>query len=79
MEPAEAFGATLRELRTAHGVSQERLALEVELDRTYISMLERGLRQPTLSTLIALADFLGLTPGSLVDRTMTRMRKGTKR
>ena len=75
MTPEQAFGATLRELRTGLGVSQEALALEVDLDRTYISLLERGLRQPTLKTIISLARYLRLTPGTLVDKTMTKLRR----
>lgn len=39
----------------AAGLTQEQLAFEVELERNYISMLERGERQPTLTTLIKLA------------------------
>jgi transcriptional regulator with XRE-family HTH domain len=44
----QAFGEVLRDCRTKAGISQENLAFKVDLDRTYISLLERGLRQPTL-------------------------------
>jgi len=37
-------------------LSQDKLAAKVDLDRTYISLLERGLRQPSLSTILALAE-----------------------
>ncbi len=70
----QAFGATLRELRTVTGLSQDALAFDAGLDRTYISLLERGLRQPTLKTIIVLAGQLGVSPGSLVDATMKRVR-----
>ena len=64
--PEEAFGATLRELRTSKGLSQEQLALESELDRTFISLLERGLRQPSLTTLLQLSRVLGIKASALV-------------
>ncbi|PCE30056.1 helix-turn-helix domain-containing protein [Burkholderia ubonensis] len=50
-----AFAATLRKLRNDRGLSQYALAKATDLDRTYISLLERGLRSPTLDTLLALA------------------------
>jgi transcriptional regulator with XRE-family HTH domain len=50
------FGTVLRELRENKKLSQEKLAEFCDLDRTYISLLERGLRQPTLTTLFKLSD-----------------------
>jgi transcriptional regulator with XRE-family HTH domain len=64
----KAFGKVLRELRTAIGISQEQLGLECGLDRTFISLLERGLRQPTLSTLFLLADQLQVNPSTMIQR-----------
>jgi transcriptional regulator with XRE-family HTH domain len=49
------------------------LALEADLDRTYISLLERGLRQPTLTTLIVLAKALGSDAPDLVSQTVTAL------
>jgi transcriptional regulator with XRE-family HTH domain len=60
------FGQVLRTHRTEKGLSQEALADAAGLDRTYISMLERGLRQPTLGSLFALADALGTSAARLV-------------
>lgn len=65
----QAFGLVLRECRASAGISQEELALRAGLDRTYISLLERGRRQPTLTTLFALAGILGVSPGTMVART----------
>jgi transcriptional regulator with XRE-family HTH domain len=45
------FGLALRECRERANMSQEELALASELDRTYISMLERNVKAPTLTTL----------------------------
>lgn len=65
----QAFGRVLRELRTKAGLSQGQLALNAGLDRTYISLLERGLRQPTLLTLFRLAEILEVAPATMVART----------
>lgn len=67
----KAFGDVLRQTRSSRRMSQQALALESGLDRTYISLLERGLRQPTLSTLITLSQTLAVDPGVLVKRTAT--------
>lgn len=64
-----AFGRVLREYREKAALSQEKLALEANIDRTYVSLLERGLRQPTLETLFTLASVLGVAPATLVSRT----------
>ena len=49
------FGTLLRNARLAAGLSQEALAFEAGIDRTYVSMLERGVRVPTVATLLLLA------------------------
>lgn len=69
-----AFGEELRELRHKRGLSQESLALECGLDRTFISLLERGQRQPTLATLFALAETLDIAPSKIIDKVEQRMR-----
>jgi transcriptional regulator with XRE-family HTH domain len=58
------------------GISQEALALDAELDRTFISMLERGQRQPSLSSIISLSASLNLSPQELVKRTMEVVDEG---
>jgi transcriptional regulator with XRE-family HTH domain len=65
-----AFGDLLRNLREQRGLSQSQLALESGLDQTFVSLLERGQRQPTLTTLFALCDALGIEPDKLVRRLM---------
>lgn len=60
------FGRALKDLRAARGLSQEALATRSGLHRTYISILERGLRSPTLETIAALAKALNRLPHALV-------------
>jgi len=64
----EAFGQVLKELRKEKGLSQEELAHESGLDRTFISLLERGKRQPSLGTIISIANVLELTASTFVQK-----------
>lgn len=52
------FGQRVRQLRTQQGLSQEAFAEKCGLDRTYISGIERGVRNPTLQVLATLANGL---------------------
>lgn len=61
------FGETLRELRLEKGLSQEKLAELCDLTPNYISFLERGLRQPTLTTLYKLSSALNLSINELIN------------
>ena len=60
------FGQVVRRRREGAGLSQETLALEAGLHPTYISLLERGLRNPSLVTVQVLAQALETTMTSLV-------------
>lgn len=60
------FGNILRKYRQDAGLSQEKLALECGLDRTFISLLERGKRQPSIITLLTVAEQLNTKPSVLV-------------
>lgn len=66
MEPGEAFGKILRDRRKERALSQEKLALDAGLERVFISMLERGQRQPTFQTILKLAAPLGCSASDLV-------------
>lgn len=65
----QAFGRTLREARLSRGYSQEGLALDSAVDRSYVSLLERGVRQPSLLMIYSLASVLSVQPYELVKRT----------
>ncbi len=60
------FGEVLKELRSKAGISQEDLANECELDRSFISMLERGLRMPTIETLFKLSNPLKKSSSEII-------------
>lgn len=60
------LGPVLRAQRNQKGWSQEELAHRVGLDRTYISLLERGLRQPTLGTIVKISAALEMPPEDFV-------------
>ena len=64
---ATAFGKALRGHRANQNLSQEKLAELSNLDRTYISLLERGLRQPSLATVLRLCRALEIPPGEAVE------------
>lgn len=51
----EVFGRRLRELRQKYGVTQEQLSLSTGLTEGYISNMERGLKVPSLTTVLRLA------------------------
>src|ERR1019366_1459604 len=55
---ARSLGRRLRYMRGQLGISQQELALQVGIHRTYISRLERGTIMPRLSTLVRLAIYL---------------------
>jgi Predicted transcriptional regulators len=60
------FGAHIKKLRLLRGISQEQLALLSELDRTYISGIERGRRNIGLLNIIRLASSLNISPAELL-------------
>ena len=63
------FGEVLRRVRIKKQLSQEELAFEAGVDRTFVSRLERGLKQPTITTLIGLGAALGVSAADLVRET----------
>ena len=70
---AEAFGRVLREAREEAGLSQEKLAFESSIDRTFVSMLERGIRQPSLTTIFQLSEALEISPEEVVALTSKKL------
>jgi len=66
MEIEKAFGMVLKLERIQKSFSQEELAHICDLDRTYISMLERGKRQPSLKTIFKLSFALNLLASEML-------------
>lgn len=65
------FGEVLRRHRSAKNISQEELAFLAGVDRTFVSRLERGIRQPTITTMIGIGQALGISAADLVRETET--------
>ena len=65
-------GLNVQRLRREKGWSQEDLAFESGLHRTYVSGIERGVRNPTLLILDKLAKTLGVAPAELLARPRKR-------
>lgn len=61
------FGLRVRELRSEKTISQEELAALTELDRTYISGIERGKRNLSLKNILKIASALNVTASQLLD------------
>ena len=82
MEAEVAFGIVLRALRRKRRLSQEGLALEAELQRNYISLLERGKNSASLRTMFKLAPVLQTSPSemlTLVERELGGAKKARPR
>ncbi len=71
MTPELAFASVLRELRGARGLSQEKLGFETGYHRTYISMLERGMMNPSLRTILQIGSVLQTTGSEIVGKVET--------
>lgn len=68
MELKLAFGETLKSLRLEKGFTQEKLAELCNLDVSFISMLENGKRQPTLSTIFSISKALEIKASFMVNK-----------
>ena len=74
-KPERAFGRVLRGIRNARGLSQEQLGFDSGYHRTYISLLERGLKSPSLATIMCLAAALGATATDMIRRVERELAK----
>ncbi|MDQ0562679.1 transcriptional regulator with XRE-family HTH domain [Rhizobium mesoamericanum] len=66
MEIRQTFARNLRRMRQAKGLSQEELAYKAEIDRTYVSSLERAVYSPTIEVVDKLAKALGTDAAELL-------------
>lgn len=72
---AAQFGSNLRRLRLRSGLSQDRLAPLAKLHRTEISLLERGVREARIGTMVKLAGPLEVSPLDLLEGIAWRWQK----
>lgn len=73
------FGGVLLRHRARVGLSQEELAFRADVDRTFVSRLERGIRQPTITTLFGLAEALGTSASVLVHEAEAEYSRAKQR
>jgi transcriptional regulator with XRE-family HTH domain len=69
MDVVQLLGANVRRYRKLAGISQEELALEAGMKRSYVSDLERGTRNPSVRALGRLAAALKVEPHILLERS----------
>jgi transcriptional regulator with XRE-family HTH domain len=72
------LGEALRRSRKAAGISQEELAFEAKIDRTYVSQLENGHKSPTVEVLFRICPILGMAASEVVaqvERSLQSRRK----
>ncbi len=66
MDIRRQVGLNVKRIRKEHDWSQEEFAFEAGLHRTYVSGIERGIRNPTVTIIEKLADALGVQPTDLL-------------
>jgi transcriptional regulator with XRE-family HTH domain len=71
---AKVFGKVLKQRREFLNLSQEELAFEAGLHRTYISLLERGVKSPTLNVLFRLADALDIPASEFIQEIEVQLK-----
>lgn len=67
MDIKAVVGRNVKQHREAKGLSQEQLAFDADLHRTYVSGVERGIRNPTVLIVAKLANALGVEPSKLLE------------
>jgi transcriptional regulator with XRE-family HTH domain len=75
MDIEEAVGAELRVCRQKKNVSQEQLGFDAGIHRTYVSLIERGEKSPTLGVLFRLCRALDVPPAKFVKNVQLRMEQ----
>ena len=71
----EAFGEVIRELRKSNTMSQEKLAEQSNLDRSFISQIECGRKQPSLITIYQFAKTFKISASKLLALTEEKIKK----
>jgi len=71
-----ALGREIKKAREVLQQSQEALAFEAGIHRTYVSLIERGKKSPTLAVIVRLATALGIKPSELLRRVEVEFERG---
>lgn len=79
MRPEKAFGKILHNARIKRGFSLEQLALGCDLDKTFLSMLEQGQRQPSLISISSISATLKVPVSELIRLTMELVSEDKKK
>ncbi len=74
MDPGIVFGQVLRELRKEAGLSQEQLAFEAGIERNFVSLIERGVNQPTIRVIFKLSAALQILPSKMLKLVEEKIR-----
>lgn len=72
------LGQVVQRLRMSKMMTQEDLAFETELDRTYISLIERGKANPSTTAIFAISNALGTTPSLIFSEVEERLKQNGK-
>ena len=75
MEIKKAFGEAVREIRISQGKSQEQLAFDSNLDRTYISGVERGIRNISVVNIQKLAEAFDISLTELFEKVEKQAKR----
>lgn len=78
MDVGVAFGRVLRRLRIEAGLTQEQLGFDADLRRTYISILELGQQQPTLTTIFKIAKALKRSGQDVIGLVEVEMKQASR-
>ena len=78
MDPGVAFGQVLRGLRREAGMSQEQLAFSAEIERNFVSLIERGVNQPSIRVIFKLAHALGISASQMLLLVENKMLDGPR-
>ena len=78
MELEKAVGEELRACRHRKKISQEQLGFDAAIHRTYVSLIERGEKSPTLAVLFRLCHALDVPPAKFVRNVQLRMERKDK-
>jgi len=71
----EAFGEVIRELRQSNKISQEQLAERSKLDRSFISLIECGHKQPSLVTIFQISKAFKIPASKIISLTEEKITK----